>query len=873
MAYDIIIGRNAKDREQYGSDGTIYLGKTFVKMGRNTSLSNRLLLDVIRSHVIFVCGKRGGGKCLPGDTLVTLEDGSRVMIKDLDNINKKVASLGIDLKMGGFEKSDFFRREVSELLKIRLRSGREAELTPEHPLLTIDGWIPANKIGLGTRIATPRRAPVGNEKMRDCEIKLLAYLIAEGHTKKTILFSNLDDAIVDDFSQSLLEYDSDAYLMKMGRGCYKLSSKRSRKVVDYAINREKDGRFGKGSSIKHEKTRVRTLLENHGLYGFLAREKKIPDKMFSLDKPCLATFLSRLFSCDGSIYRHSKGSNIWDVSYASSSEKLIRGVQSLLLKFEILSVLRKKNVRYNGSIRRSFELVIKGENALRFMREVGFFGDKSKRQETALREMAELSRNTNIDVIPSEVWKQANITSWSEIGLALGYKTPKSFRSSINCSPSRQKLLQVAAAINDEPLRLVAQSDIFWDEIMMMEKIEGSFEVYDIRVPETNNFIANDVIVHNSYTMGVIAEGVADLPPEVKNNISIIMLDTMGVYWTMKYPNKKDELLLKEWGLEPKPLDVIIYTPKGYFKEYRDKGIPTDHPFSIRPSELDGKDWCMTFKVDSNEPIGVLIQKVVNELREVKTVYDLDEIVDGLKNSNAEKHTINAAVNLFDNARTWGLFDKEGTSINELAQGGQVTILDVSCYATMPGGWEIKALVIGLVAQKLFIQRMVSRKNEEYQQVHKSVYYFSEEEVQKMDFPMVWLVIDEAHEFLPREGKTLATDPLVTIMREGRQPGISVIFATQQPGKIHTDVMTQSDTIISHRITSKLDTDALGALMQSYLRSGLDKYLDDLPRVKGAAIVLDDSNEKMFPMRVRPRFTWHGGEAPSAIQKKDKIFE
>jgi len=152
------------------------------------------------------------------------------------------------------------------------------------------------------------------------------------------------------------------------------------------------------------------------------------------------------------------------------------------------------------------------------------------------------------------------------------------------------------------------------------------------------------------------------------------------------------------------------------------------------------------------------------------------------------------------------------------------------------------------------------------------VYYFSEEEIQKLDFPMVWLIIDEAHEFLPKDGKTLASDPLITILREGRQPGISLILASQQPGKIHTDVMTQADTIISHRITAKLDIDALGALMQSYLRGSLDTYLDNLPRVKGAAIILDDTNEKMYPMQVRPRFTWHGGEAPIALHEEEKIF-
>jgi uncharacterized protein len=90
----------------------------------------------------------------------------------------------------------------------------------------------------------------------------------------------------------------------------------------------------------------------------------------------------------------------------------------------------------------------------------------------------------------------------------------------------------------------------------------------------------------------------------------------------------------------------------------------------------------------------------------------------------------------------------------------------------------------------------------------------------KQEYPLVWLVIDEAHEFLPKDISMLASsDPLITILREGRQPGISLILATQQPGKIHTDVLTQSDTVLSHRITAKIDTDALGTLMQSYMRS------------------------------------------------------
>ena len=96
-----------------------------------------------------------------------------------------------------------------------------------------------------------------------------------------------------------------------------------------------------------------------------------------------------------------------------------------------------------------------------------------------------------------------------------------------------------------------------------------------------------------SYTMGVIAEGMANIEKEIAERLSIIMLDTMGVYWTMKYPNKKDELLLNDWGLKGKPLNVKIYTPIKFFEENKKKGIPTDEPFSIKASDLSAADWCL----------------------------------------------------------------------------------------------------------------------------------------------------------------------------------------------------------------------------------------------------------------------------------------
>ncbi len=376
-----------------------------------------------------------------------------------------------------------------------------------------------------------------------------------------------------------------------------------------------------------------------------------------------------------------------------------------------------------------------------------------------------------------------------------------------------------------------------------------------------------------SYSMGVIAEGIYDLPDEIKKNLAVIMLDTMGIYWTMKYPNNKEKELLDEWELESKGINVQIFTPIGFYDEYKEKGIPTDFPFSIKTSEINAEEWCMIFNVSITESIGILIERVVNNLKEEKIDYDIDEIIKAVADDDRSEQSIKDAVeNRFLIAEKWGLFSREGTLIEDLVIPGQITVLDVSAYATTSGAENLRSLVIGLVAQKLFVQRMVVRRAEEEAAISEEIHFF-EEETEKKKEPIVWLIIDEAHEFLPNKGKTPATLPLITVLREGRQPGISLVLASQQPGKIHSDVITQSDVVIAHRLTANIDVQALGGLMQSYMREGLDKQLNVLPSEEGAAIVFDDINEKLYPIRVRPRFSWHGGSAPTALPKLKKVFE
>jgi len=374
-----------------------------------------------------------------------------------------------------------------------------------------------------------------------------------------------------------------------------------------------------------------------------------------------------------------------------------------------------------------------------------------------------------------------------------------------------------------------------------------------------------------SYTLGVLAEEISNLPKEISQNIGSLIFDTMGIYWTMKYSNEKDRELLEEWKLAPKNLPVRIFVPFGHFEEFKEKGIPVDAPFAISASEMKAEDWISTFGLNFLSPVSVLMERILAKLKDEKT-FTIKRIIAEIEKDKKSSHeTIDAAVGLFEAAHSWGIFadgNFKPTLTTQLVEGGSTSVLDLSAYNSI-GTFNVRALVISIVSRKLFEERMKRRRSEEVQSVARGLDYSNESE--KKEYPLVWLFIDECHEFLPKDEKIVSTDALVQILREGRQPGISLVLATQQPGKIHTDVMTQSDIVISHRVTAKPDVEALNIMMQSYLTNTIQGYMNDLPSLKGAAIILDDNSERIYPMRVRPRFTWHGGEAPTAVREKKEL--
>ena len=858
----IVVGRDKSDLEKFGEKGTAFIGKHIVGSGDEAHLTNPILLDMVKPHVVLIVGKRGTGKCIEENTPIVMEDGSIISIKDLESSDKTVMGLDKDLKIKPLQKTSFYKRKVNKLLHIKTRSGREIKLTHEHPLLTIRGWFPIKDLIIGSRIATPRKIEsFGDLSLEDYKVKLVAYLIAEGHLKNNLIrFTNNDPEIVEDFQSSVNLFDNNLKTVFHRKGSYGISQKK--KIMDSSgLKFSETGDFKKGNVVFAIKNSLQKWLMNIGAYGKLSVEKTLPDCILRLPKNQLSLFLNRLFSCDGSIYNHKTNHGTeCEISYSSGSEDLIKQVHHLLIRFGIVSRLRYKKAKCNGKIFNVFELVIGGEQVKNFIDKIGFYGSKKIRQEEFLKNSQHIIRNPNIDTIPKEIWEIYRPKNWAEIGRQIGYSNPKSLRTSINYSPSRQKLLQIAKIDQNDTIYKLANSDIFWDEIVLIEELEGEFNVCDITVPELHNFIASDIIVHNSYTGAVIAEEMTMLPKEIKDNLSVILIDTMGIFWSMKTPNDRDRKLLKDWNLEPKGLQAKLFAPKQFAKEYEDVGVSVDGILALPCGELEATDWILTFGFNPIESHAIAIEKLIKRVRtRLGNKYGIKDILTEIDKDKKMDPTIKEAlVNRFTVAQDWGVFEKEGTSISDLFAPGTVNVIDVSHFMRMSGFWSVRTLLTGLLSRKIFMERLKARKSEEFETM-------TGEKRKKV--PMVWIMMDEAHQFIGKE-KTAATEPLLTLIKEGREPGISVLLITQRPGKLHEDALAQADLIISHRLTSREDIKALQSTMQTYMLEDITDYLGDLPRDKGSALVLDDNSERLFTIQIRPRISWHAGGSPSAIKEK-----
>ena len=354
-----------------------------------------------------------------------------------------------------------------------------------------------------------------------------------------------------------------------------------------------------------------------------------------------------------------------------------------------------------------------------------------------------------------------------------------------------------------------------------------------------------------SYSMGTIAEELQST--DIANNLSTIIIDPMGIYWSMKRPNNRDTTELEGWDMKPEGFDAKVYIPKGEVDRFEEQEMPYDDTFTLNPADFTAQEWAMAFNIEMNSKQGILLERVMSSLEDQD--YSLKDIVERIRELDFPKDTEEGLVNRFRTAREWGVFGEE-SSLEKFTTRGELSIVDVSAFGEMSSGWSVRSLIVALLAKRILRKRMTARRIEEIDEM---------QSIAENEMPITWMMIDEAHEFLPAEGKTPASDPLLRWVKIGREPGVSLVMATQQPAKLHPDALSQCDMVLSHRLTAKQDIDSLGEIMQTYMRYDLQHYIDSLPDRTGTGLILDDNSERVYPIQMRPRKSWHAGGTPDAF--------
>ena len=159
--------------------------------------------------LVIVAGRPSMGKCLAEDTEITLADGSMVTIAELyRRRDGRIGTLQPDMRLGWATPSDYVDDGLKPVFEVTTRLGRRVETTLTHPFLTIDGWKPLAELRPGDYVAVPRELPVfGDDAMRECEVKLLAYLIGDGGlTGSKPRFTNTDPQIQKDFAEAVGQF-------------------------------------------------------------------------------------------------------------------------------------------------------------------------------------------------------------------------------------------------------------------------------------------------------------------------------------------------------------------------------------------------------------------------------------------------------------------------------------------------------------------------------------------------------------------------------------------------------------------------------------------------------------------------------------------
>jgi error-prone DNA polymerase len=370
------------------------------------------------------------------------------------------------------------------VLRVKTALGRTIIATPEHPLLTFSGWKPVGALKMGDSLAAARALPdCGKRRWPRHKIVVLADLIAEGNLchPTTFYFYTQNKLHRDEFIAAVERFPNTQSVTAVHHNCFSVHVRR------------KD-RSKLAGAVK--------WAQELGLRNLDAHQKKLPPEVFELASQDLALLLARLWEGDGHIScaRH--------FSYDTASPQLAQEIQHLLLRFGIIARVYERTRPYRDRTFTGYTVTITGaEGLIKFYRRIGRrFLDPTKR--AAARDIALHPSDARMsrDIIPVDVRsllrteRERLQLTWIEIEKRSGVSVREIQSRGISKLGFRRWVIgRVGRAIKSDALCRLGDSDVYWDRIISIEPY-GVRETYDLHIDRDHNFLANDLVVHNSHS-------------------------------------------------------------------------------------------------------------------------------------------------------------------------------------------------------------------------------------------------------------------------------------------------------------------------------------------------------------------------------------
>ncbi len=882
MAYDIIVGRDASDKERFGDKGLIYIGKGYVKMGNYTSLSNKIYMDVARSHVVLVAGKRGSGK---SHSLGVIAEELSLLSSEA---SRNIASLIFDT-MGIFWTMKYKNEKDKDLL-------REWQL--ENKSLPVRIFVPFGKI----EEYREKNIPVDNTfAIKISELEAEDWIVLF-NLPLTSLPAVLIQRIITELKDKLVNFT----------------------LEDIQMAIEHDRRANANT-----KEIASTLFSAADNWGIFSREKE-GTEISDLVKAGVTSVL------DVSVYSSIGAYNIRALVISLITRKLFKVRMDARKEEELDAIRHGQDYLSYGSERAEPLVWIFVDECLT--------GDTEIITSIAHTPMQEIinkfEKGENIEVLGFDIEKNKfahyPVTQIYKKGKRKIIKITTETGKEIKCTPEHRVLTRggFASAFSVKEIATPIIQHYSEDKKCIKARILGhlfgdgwaSKKTQSLGFsgkinPEDLNTIKKDLQILGLKSSNIYSRKTVS---KIKNNkgeiINVIgtshsiqasrkafkYFEDLGIIkgdkiiqatkvpeWIKNGNEKiKSEFFAALMGSDGQTItssrnvsgdfNAIRFSFNKLEKlekeafEYANELKELLESLGIGISKISKREWNIRKNGDKTIKIVITlrgnIKNTINFLEKVGYRYSTKKEREGnkwLHYLKARQFIKNAREKIYEKAKELHKKGLGKTKISKELRFPEAQIRDWLYLDMKPGlpknfpdfdEWIENRLNENILYEKVV---GVNECGEE------EVYDLSVSNVH--NFVSNGLITHNCHEFLPRDSTTPATDALKQLLREGRQPGISLVLATQQPGQIHRDAMTQSDIIIAHRVTSKPDVEALNNIMQTYLLEDIKQQMDDLPSLKGSAIILDDNSERLYPIRIRPRFTWHGGEAPSAIRAEVRI--